>query len=431
MLTRQIKNMLLTLNFKQQFSNWLVVVLFIALISACQSGSSVATLLVPKASTGFKVTAGTDNGVVQLSWNKAIRAKSYSLQYSTSTNSEKKTVANITDTKYTLSGLTSNQTYTFTVSAINEGGSASSAELKYFLAKVDFAITSTSFTNGGVMPEKMGAETHVSPQISWKNLPSGVQSFAVVMGRTNNITTGYWSVTNIPVSQTSIVEGAYSASSSPDALFVYTGPSLAANTSSTFLVEVLALDSATLNLNNVKTTRNALRLLANARGVGILASATMSGTYKGPQFSVSSTTFTDGGVLPIRMADNSRGGFTGGTNTSPHIAWTNPPTETKAFAIVMEDQQATNYPHWNRLITFSSTRSVSEAVGSVTGYLGPRPPSGTHTYIIEVFALSSDPGIIPAAAGGARRTEFRDVMATRGITILGSATITGTFSAAP
>src|SRR5882724_1402493 len=59
-------------------------------------------------------------------------------------------------------------------------------------------------------------------------------------------------------------------------------------------------------------------------------------------FQLSSTTFKDGQMMPVRVA-NSKANFPNencvGENVSPQLSWINPPAGTKSFAILMVDPE--------------------------------------------------------------------------------------------
>ncbi len=93
-----------------------------------------------------------------------------------------------------------------------------------FLAPVpDFALTSTSFADGATLPANQvnpGANPDgkdLSPQLSWSGFPEGTRSFAVTMFDPDAPTASgfwHWAVANIPVSVTSLAEGAGGARAS-------------------------------------------------------------------------------------------------------------------------------------------------------------------------------------------------------------------------
>jgi Raf kinase inhibitor-like YbhB/YbcL family protein len=85
-------------------------------------------------------------------------------------------------------------------------------------------LTSTSFTDGGVIPDKysQASPSPVSPELSWTNTPPGTQSFAVIVDdpdtalqhSTNEVL--HWAAFNIPASATSLPEGVANQPTLPD-----------------------------------------------------------------------------------------------------------------------------------------------------------------------------------------------------------------------
>lgn len=81
----------------------------------------------------------------------------------------------------------------------------------------EFALSSESFADGTVFaPAQVHSEAHpggldLSPQLSWTGFPVGTRSFAVTMFDPDAPTaSGYWhwAVADLPVSVTSLAEGA-------------------------------------------------------------------------------------------------------------------------------------------------------------------------------------------------------------------------------
>ncbi len=130
----------------------------------------------------------------------------------------------------------------------------------------------------------------------------------------------------------------------------------------------------------------------------------------------------------------------GAQNVSPSLSW-NKPTEANGYLIVMYDtfSGADNWIHWIRTED-GSTLAVSEEAGSTADsskqyptnssnearYAGPQPPfgSGSHTYVIKIFALSN----ALSASSGVSYTSLKPFLnKTTGEDLLG-ATIVGVSS---
>ena len=80
-----------------------------------------------------------------------------------------------------------------------------------------FTVTSTGFTDGGVLPDaQVYAKGNRSPQLSWSGAPEGTKSFAVTCFDPDAPTGSgfwHWTVANLPADVTALVEEA-----SPDGL---------------------------------------------------------------------------------------------------------------------------------------------------------------------------------------------------------------------
>jgi len=134
-------------------------------------------------------------------------------------------------------------------------------------------------------------------------------------------------------------------------------------------------------------------------------------------FALSSPAFTDNAVLPLKYAGgalcgkDSRGG-----NVSPPLAWINPPSGTKSFAVVMIDpdgRRGLGSVHWLAYNIPASRTALQEGEGGspppadvtpgknsrgTPGYTGPcgPPADAAHHYVIDVLALDLAPGALPA-----------------------------------
>jgi Raf kinase inhibitor-like YbhB/YbcL family protein len=139
-------------------------------------------------------------------------------------------------------------------------------------------------------------------------------------------------------------------------------------------------------------------------------------------FTVTSTTFKDGTMMPRKVANSlSNNPNCVGQNVSPQLSWTGVPDGTKSFAILMEDPEGrggAGVHHWVAYGISPSVTSFAEGelsklsdkyVGGkstqgVGYYSGPCTPPGTpHHYTFVVIATDLDPKELPP---GLTREEF-------------------------
>jgi hypothetical protein len=127
-------------------------------------------------------------------------------------------------------------------------------------------------------------------------------------------------------------------------------------------------------------------------------------------FQLKSRAFSNGGTIPQKFTCD-------GADISPALSWNDPPTGTKAFALVMDDPDAPagTWVHW---VLDDLPASMSELPESVPkekdlkngarqgsndfrriGYGGPCPPRGAvHRYSFRLYALDQLTAL-PAGAG--------------------------------
>ena len=70
-------------------------------------------------------------------------------------------------------------------------------------------------------------------------------------------------------------------------------------------------------------------------------------------FSLASSGFGDGDAIPADFAC---------CNGSPDLTWTGAPEDTKSFALIMDDPDANDFPHWAVFNLPGSSGSISAAV---------------------------------------------------------------------
>lgn len=158
-------------------------------------------------------------------------------------------------------------------------------------------------------------------------------------------------------------------------------------------------------------------------------------------FMVTSSSFSDGGMLTRKNAADDPMRMCGGQNVSPALAWSNAPAKTKSFVVFMLDPEGLlgqGVSHWLGYDIPASVTSFTEgeltrgsknfAGGKGTRdnalYIGPCPPVGDapHHYVFTVVATDLEPG---ALKPGLTRDEV--YAAIKGHT-LGGTTIIGKYA---
>lgn len=140
---------------------------------------------------------------------------------------------------------------------------------------------------------------------------------------------------------------------------------------------------------------------------------------------VTSPAFTADGTIPSRYTCD-------GDNISPPLAWSGAPDGTAAFALIVDDPDARGWIHWLATDLPADADALDEGVSGTaagtegrtdfgrTGYGGPCPPSGSHRYSFEVFALSEPLGL----PDGFSADELRSAMEGK---VLASGRLTATY----
>jgi len=127
-------------------------------------------------------------------------------------------------------------------------------------------------------------------------------------------------------------------------------------------------------------------------------------------FTLTSPTFTDGGMLTKKQAADDPMRMCGGENVSPALAWSNAPAKTKSFAVFMLDPDGLlgqGVSHWlgygipagvSGLAEGEITKGSKNFVGGKGTrdnalYIGPCPPVGDapHHYLFTVVATDLEP----------------------------------------
>jgi Raf kinase inhibitor-like YbhB/YbcL family protein len=124
---------------------------------------------------------------------------------------------------------------------------------------------------------------------------------------------------------------------------------------------------------------------------------------------ISSPSFTNGGDIAKKFTCD-------GADVSPQLSWSDPPAESKTFALLADDPDAPvgNWNHWTMWNLPQTLRGLPEGVSKdgrlpdgsqqglndfrKTGYNGPCPPRGKpHRYYFKLFALDTALDLKPSA----------------------------------
>ena len=172
----------------------------------------------------------------------------------------------------------------------------------------------------------------------------------------------------------------------------------------------------------------ALLLVAMA-GCGANSEENMAG------FMLKSSAFADGATLPTEFTCD-------GADQSPPLEWSEPPGETRSFALVVDDPDAPSgtFRHWGAFNIPASARNLAGGAGNQSegmmtqtkndfgrqGYGGACPPKGhgTHHYRFKLFALDTDKLDLPPDAS------IEQVEAEAAKHLLGRAELTGIYERA-
>ena len=143
-----------------------------------------------------------------------------------------------------------------------------------------------------------------------------------------------------------------------------------------------------------------------------VVAASVSAASAAEPFTLTSSAFADGAVIPKKYAGYhpARQPPCGGENESPPLAWSNAPTATKTFAIVMQDPdggRGIGSNHWVAYDIPATRTGLREGEASVSPkewvggknnlgtdyYFGPCGPStdSPHHYVITLIATVLEP----------------------------------------
>lgn len=149
-------------------------------------------------------------------------------------------------------------------------------------------------------------------------------------------------------------------------------------------------------------------------------------------FSLSSTGIVDGAIADDfgARASQTKAGI---PNRSFELAFANVPEGTVCIALTMIDPDGGDWVHW--LVANAPVEGLPENASvdladpllqgkndfRFTGYGGPTPPTGTHTYVITAYALSE----VPSLSYGFSLKELTNAIEGK---VLAAAVLNGTYA---
>ena len=160
----------------------------------------------------------------------------------------------------------------------------------------------------------------------------------------------------------------------------------------------------------MSSTRHLRSLLATVVMVLVVTGAAKAAD----PFTLSSTTFKDGQMMPRKVANNiAANPNCVGENVSPQLSWTGVPDGTKSFAIMMVDPEGRGGAGVNHWVAYGIPASITsfaegelsklsdkyvggKSTQGVGFYSGPCTPPGTpHHYTFVIVATDLDPKELP------------------------------------
>lgn len=166
----------------------------------------------------------------------------------------------------------------------------------------------------------------------------------------------------------------------------------------------------------MKISSQLLLAASAALAVAAASQSAFSAAPAGP-FTLTSTTFKDGTMMPRKVANVSNPAMPNpncvGENVSPQLSWSGAPADTKSYALTMVDPEGRGglgVFHWVAYgipanVTSFAEGEVSKQTDKYVGgkstqgvgfYSGPcTPPGSPHHYTFKIIATDLDPKELP------------------------------------
>jgi len=156
------------------------------------------------------------------------------------------------------------------------------------------------------------------------------------------------------------------------------------------------------------------------------------------KFAITSSAFSDGGKIPLKYSCRAESNY---KKPSLPLSWSGVPAGTKSFVLLFDDlhEVADGWVHWLVIDIPATAKSLAEGAGGKSmpsgakelknswgesGYGGPcpPPPTGKHTYRLQLFAMPDAETSL--SFDGRNGRQISEMLKSNA---LGIATITGTY----
>ena len=328
--------------------------------------------------------------------------------------------------------------------ALSKGGDSAEHVLAEARLGVGFQfsmlLSSSAFTEGGVIPDDYGARNDNpacssgktssagnSPPLSWNNAPDAAQSLVLIMSDTASPSVGHWVVWDIPTTASSLVENAHfntrdqplpmgskqygKAPGQPGGEY-YFGPCPvrgAGPSNYEFRLYALKIANLPAGTNTYAKIKAALSK-GGAHENEIISTASLTGSYEYPaEVEWDTILFTSRNGNDGTHGEACATPASGAMNESPFVFWLDPPAGTRSLVLIMSDTTNSSAVHWAVWNIPSDTTTLdaddsntglpvgASQDGGATGdeYLGPCVGTGmSKIYEFKLYAL--DIATLPA-----------------------------------
>ncbi len=310
----------------------------------------------------------------------------------------------------------------------------------------NMSFTSSSFSDAGNIPTKYcyndgslsSSYKNYSPPLEWSGIPSSTKSIVILSWCTTDASNSVNWVLYMPGSSTTFLEENASATAGKlptgsiqglnrNGNAGYAGPFPYPDAESYgYKFGIYALDAELALSSSSSKSDVETAMTGHIIGYGYI-------TGISSRMTVTTTAFSEGGFITVNYTSSTRDYI---ANTNPSLSWTNAPSATRSYVIIVEDQNGHanwivyNIPSIYISIPEGDDNARPHPPGSTFGtnyygakdYDGPYSAGQLTTYYFRVYALDTD--LDEQVLGPADRDEILTAMQGH---IISEATVSGKF----